>query len=516
MFSENDLKQISDRGIDLLTVEQQIAHFRKGFPFTNLVKPAVKGDGIQVYTLNRIKELEKYYDKHSGKLKVVKFVPASGAASRMFKSLFSFIEHVNRDHQENLLNEDKGFESVHYFIEHLQDFAFYHELARVMQASGLSLEECLNKKDYASVIEFLVEEKGLGYGNLPKGLILFHRYGDQSRRAMEEHLAEAALYAAGNDGRAYVHFTISPEHAEKFSAVLAGVKPVCEKKYNVKFDVSFSYQKPSTDTISVDMKNQPFREKDGSLVFRPGGHGALIENLKGIQADLVFVKNIDNVVPDRLKADTVTYKKAIAGLLLSLQKQTFSYVKLLEDGSAEPDQLEDIRLFAERNLSISIHEKYNVLSDFEKSRFLFNLLNRPIRVCGMVKNEGEPGGGPFWVINSRGEISLQIVESSQIDVNNPAQKTILNASTHFNPVDLVCAFRDFHGNFFDLNRFIDPETGFISVKSKNGKNLKALELPGLWNGAMAGWITVFVEVPIITFNPVKTVNDLLRQQHMPQ
>ncbi|MFU8842617.1 MAG: DUF4301 family protein [Bacteroidales bacterium] len=516
MFTENDLKQISGRGIDLRIVEQQIAHFRKGFPFANLVKPALKGDGIQVYASSRIEEFEGYYDKHSGGLKVVKFVPASGAASRMFKNLFSFIEHVNRDHQDKMLAEDTSFDSVHYFIEHIQDFAFYPELARTMEANGLSPEECLHQKDYASVIEFLVDEKGLGYGNLPKGLLLFHRYGTHSRRAMEEHLVEAALYATGNDGKSRVHFTISPEHSEKFRAVLADVKPAYEESYNVQLDVSFSYQKSSTDTISVDMDNKPFREKDGLLVFRPGGHGALIENLKGIDADIVFVKNIDNVVPDRLKAETVTYKKSLAGLLLSLQKQTFSYIKLLEDSSPEPDQLEDIRLFAEKNLSINISEKFDALSDFEKSRFLFRILNRPIRVCGMVKNEGEPGGGPFWVKNTKGEISLQIVESSQIDLNNPVQKTILNASTHFNPVDLVCAFRDFRGNLFDLTRFTDPETGFISVKSKNGKSLKALELPGLWNGAMADWITVFVEVPVITFNPVKTVNDLLRLQHLPQ
>jgi hypothetical protein len=516
MFTESDLKQISDRGIDLRTVEQQITHFRKGFPFANLVKPAVKGDGIQVYASGRIEELERYYDKHSGDLKVVKFVPASGAASRMFRNLFSFIEHVNRDDQDHMLEEETSFDSVHYFTEHLQDFAFYPELARVMQANGLSLEKCLHKKDYASVIEFLVDEKGLGYGNLPKGLILFHSYEVQSRRAMEEHLVEAALYATGNDGKARVHFTISPEHSEKFGAALAEVKPDYEESYNVQLDVSFSYQKSSTDTISVGMDNKPFREKDGSLVFRPGGHGALIENLKAIDADIVFIKNIDNVVPDRLKAETVKYKKALAGLLLSLQQQAFTYLHLLQDKDAEPDQLEDIRLFAEKNLSIYIPGKYDELSDSEKGRFLQRLLNRPIRVCGMVQNEGEPGGGPFWVKNSKGEILLQIVESSQIDQDNPEQKAILNASTHFNPVDLVCAFRDFHGNFFDLTRFIDPETGFISIKSKNGKSLKALELPGLWNGAMAGWITVFAEVPIITFNPVKTINDLLRQQHLPE
>jgi hypothetical protein len=516
MFTENDLIQIKKIGTDIRNVEMQIAHFRNGFPFASLVKPAVKGDGIQVYATSRIDELEKYYDKNRKGLKIVKFVPASGAASRMFKSLFSFLENVNRDDQEELLNKDKGPDSVHYFMNHLRDFAFYTELTRGMKENGMDPDECLLKKDYASIVEYLVDEKGMGYGTLPKGLLTFHKYGDSGRRAMEEHLVEAALYAAGNDRLAHVHFTISPEHSAKFSQALEEVKGRYEKQYNVQLMVSFSYQKPSTDTIAVDMENKPFRESDGSLVFRPGGHGALIENLKSIDADIVFVKNIDNVVPDRLKPETIKFKKALAGLLLSLQKQTFSYLNLLENNDAEPDQLEDIRLFAEKNLSISIAGGYDQLSDSGKSRFLEKLLNRPIRVCGMVKNEGEPGGGPFWVKSPEGEISLQIVESSQIDLNNPTQKEILNASTHFNPVDLVCAFKDFRGRQFDLNRYVDPQTGFISVKSKNGKNLKALELPGLWNGAMADWITIFVEVPVITFNPVKTVNDLLRKQHQPK
>jgi hypothetical protein len=516
MFTENDLSQIEKIGTDIQNVESQIGHFRKGFPFASLVKPAVKGDGIQVYSMNRIEELERYYDKNRDGLKIVKFVPASGAASRMFKNLFAFLEKVNRNDQEELLNMEKGPDSVHYFINHLRDFAFYPELAKVMQENGIEPEDCLRKKDFASIIESLVDEKGMGYGTLPKGLLLFHSYGDSLRTAMEEHLVEAALYAAGNDRLAHVHFTISPEHSEKFSQTLEEVKERYEKQYNVQLMVTFSYQKPSTDTIAVDMENKPFRESDGSLVFRPGGHGALIENLKGIDADIVFVKNIDNVVPDRLKPETVKYKKALAGLLLSLQKQTFSYLNLLENNDAEPDQLEDIRLFAEKNLSISIAGIYDHLSDSGKSRFLEKLLNRPIRVCGMVKNEGEPGGGPFWVQSQAGEVSLQIVESSQIDLNNPSQKEILSASTHFNPVDLVCAFKDYRGKQFDLNRYVDPQTGFISIKSKNGKNLKALELPGLWNGAMADWITIFVEVPVVTFNPVKTVNDLLRKQHQPK
>lgn len=503
------------KGTTLGLVEKQIEYFKKGFPFADLQKPAVKNDGITVFTEKRIDELVRFFEKNKHRYQIVKFVPASGAASRMFKELFHFLETVNQDDQSELLQSDTSFNSVYNFIKRLKDYAFYPELEASMARDGIAIDDCLEKKDYFTIIEYVVNAKGLDYGSLPKGLLSFHSYQGKGRKALEEHLVEAAHYATDSENNARVHFTVSPEHMDNFHKTLEQVKDHYEKTHQVKFDVSFSIQKPSTDTIAVDMNNEPFREVDGSLLFRPGGHGALIENLNELEGDVVFIKNIDNIVPDRLKPETTRYKKAIGGLLTSLREQAFDYLKRMELGNVDPENLEDIRFFAENDLNINIPDSYNTMGDSEKVAFLYRNLNRPIRVCGMVKNEGEPGGGPFWVKNSRGEISLQIVESSQINLSEPNQRSIVNAATHFNPVDLVCGLTDFKNNRFDLHQFIDPETGFISIKSKAGKNLKAQELPGLWNGAMADWITIFVEVPVITFNPVKTVNDLLRDQHQP-
>jgi hypothetical protein len=515
MFTKKDIQQIEKKGTTLDHVEKQIAYFKKGFPFADLQKPAVKNDGITVFSEKRINELVRFFEKNKDLYRIVKFVPASGAASRMFKELFHFLETVNRGEQAALLQSATGFNSISNFIERLKDFAFYPELETIMGRDGITVEECLNNKDYYTLIDYVVNARGLDYGSLPKGLLDFHSYEGKGRKPLEEHLVEAAMYATDAGGFARVHFTVSPEHLDNFSKTLEKVRDQYEKTYEVKFEVSFSIQKPSTDTIAVGLDNNPFREPDGSLLFRPGGHGALIENLNELEGDVVFIKNIDNVVPDRLKPETTRYKKAIGGLLTSLREQAFDYLRRMESGNVDPEILEDIRFYAENDLNINIPESYNYMGDPDKAAFLFKNLNRPIRVCGMVKNEGEPGGGPFWVKNSKGEISLQIVESSQINQSDPHQRDIVNAATHFNPVDLVCGLTDYKNNRFDLHQFIDPETGFISVKSKAGKNLKAQELPGLWNGAMADWITIFVEVPIITFNPVKTVNDLLRDQHQP-
>jgi hypothetical protein len=344
----------------------------------------------------------------------------------------------------------------------------------------------------------------------------FHAYSNENRFAIEEHLVEATNYCTNEDRVAKVHFTISPEHRNKFDEVISEIVPKFEARFNIRYDIRFSEQKPSTDTIAVDMENKPFRNNDGTLLFRPGGHGALIENLNDLDEDIIFVKNIDNIVPDRLRDETYRYKKAIGGLLMQLQEKSFDYLDLLDGGNLEADELEEMREFASHSLMIDIPDAYDGYSEMEKIDFLFTKLNRPMRVCGMVKNEGEPGGGPFWVKNTEGEISLQIVESSQMNLKEPGQVEIVSKATHFNPVDLVCSKYNFEGIKFDLNEYIDPATGFISIKSKDGRDLKALELPGLWNGAMADWITIFVETPLITFNPVKTVNDLLRPQHQPK
>ena len=507
MFTKKDLAQIKSKGIDIKTVELQIKNFNNGFPYANLVKPATIGDGLVALDEQQESRLIGFYEDVSRKKMIVKFVPASGAASRMFKNLFGFLEESGSG-----LSNDR-FHSVGNFFEHIKDFAFYEDLKDVMGKDGIDIEEKIGNKEYAVILEYLLYEKGLGYGKLPKGILKFHKHVDGHRMPVEEHIVESIEYGVSKEKNAFIHFTVSPEHLDNFRTEIEVLRKKYEDATGISFNISFSIQKPSTDTIAVDMDNNPFRDNDGNLVFRPGGHGALIENLSELDADLVFIKNIDNVVPDRMKGDTARYKKALGGMLLSVQKKTFEYLLKLEMNTIEEPLFNEIKTFAQKELNITFPEEFERYSAEEKRKFLFSQLNRPVRVCGMVKNEGEPGGGPFWVKNSKGEISLQIVESSQIDQNNPGQKKILEEATHFNPVDLVCGIKNYRGERFDLKQFIDIETGFISIKSKDGRSLKAQELPGLWNGAMADWITIFVEVPVSTFNPVKTVNDLLREQH---
>ena len=324
---------------------------------------------------------------------------------------------------------------------------------------------------------------------------------------------EAAKYATNTDGTAMLHFTVSPEHEQMFKDTVDKLKDSYEKKYGVRYEITYSCQKPSTDTVAIDANGALFREKDGKLLFRPGGHGALIENLNDLGQEIVFIKNIDNIVPETRMEATVTYKKVLAGLLLQLQQKTFEYLELLDEGGLTDDDLNEIIRFAQDKLMIDIPDFVKAYEPMEKIDYLYDLLNRPMRVCGMVKNEGEPGGGPFWVRNDDDEVSLQIIESSQINHGNEAQEAIFQGATHFNPVDLVCGCWNYKGEAFNLTEYVDPNTGFVSNKSKDGRELKALELPGLWNGAMADWITLFVEVPIETFNPVKTVNDLLKPMH---
>ena len=515
MFTKNDLKQFESKGISVSLIEQQIENFKHGFPYADLIKPAIPGDGIKTFNHSEVDRLVSYFDNNVKQKTVIKFVPASGAASRMFQNLFNFLDEVKTQNQEEILAKDKGFNSVYNYLEKIKKFAFFTDLAEKLQKANLDVESLILKKDNIPLVAYLVEDKGLGYGNLPKGLLKFHQYKDHERLAMEEHLVEAGAYAVDGNRVARVHFTVSPEHMQKFKQALEGVQKKYEKELNVSFRVGFSVQKSSTDTLAVDADNTPFREMDGSILFRPAGHGALIENLNDLDQDVVFVKNIDNVVPDRLKPETVRFKKVIGGLLLQLQEESFDHLTSIEQGNLTHINITAIREFAEKKLNVNIPVRFDSLSQEDKIIFLKKHLDRPIRICGMVKNEGEPGGGPFWVKNSQGEISLQIVESSQINMSDPKQVENLKAATHFNPVDLVCGLKNYKGKKFDLPQFVDPETGFISVKSKGGKSLKAQELPGLWNGAMANWNTVFVEVPLITFNPVKTVNDLLRDQHQP-
>lgn len=504
MLTKHDEQQLAAKGISIPTFEGQLNNFKTGFPYLKVDGAATIGSGIVKLTDDQTKEFIEIWDKYKAEnYDILKFVPASGAASRMFKNLFAFLD-------SDYNNPTTDFEK--YFFANIKQFAFYDELNKTcLTLHNKGVEELVETEKYKTVVAALLKEDGMNYGQLPKGLLLFHKYDEGIRTAMEEHLVEAAQYASTN-GKAQVHFTVSEEHIELFKQKVEEKKSYYEQMFNVSYDISFSTQKASTDTVAANPDNTPFRNDDGSLLFRPGGHGALIQNLNELNADIVFIKNIDNVVPDHLKDETTKWKKIIAGVLVELQQKCFDYLKLLKSSQYDKQDILTVKDFLEHELCCKLdHAK--AMSDIELVDFLIEKLNRPIRVCGMVKNSGEPGGGPFFVYNADNTISLQILESSQLDVNNPETMNMFTKGTHFNPVDLVCATKDYKGNKFNLPDFVDPLTGFISKKSKNGKELKALELPGLWNGAMSNWNTIFVEVPAITFNPVKTVNDLLREQH---
>lgn len=467
---------MEEHGLTPAALETQLKNFREGFPFLPVTRAASCGDGIRVLDAAGIEQAAARYDRAKESLRVVKFVPASGAATRMFKDLFEFVR------------EGRRTAVVGELLANRRRFAFWPELRTIVGDDA----------DELRTVENIVAE-GLRYGETPKGLVSFHRYGDEVRKAVEEHLVEGAQYAAAG-GEVKIHFTVSPEHLTRFEALLAEKIPGYESRFGVKYRISFSVQDPSTDTLAVNPDCTPFRRADGRLLFRPAGHGALIGNLGKIDADIVFVKNIDNVTTDARRGDTVLYKKALAGVLLALQERIFEYLMALEVPGAE---LEPIAAFIENELCVKLPKDYG-------TALLRQVLDRPIRVCGMVRNEGEPGGGPFWVTGADGLETLQIAESNQIA---PEKQELMRLATHFNPVDLVCSFRTSKGGRFDLQEFVDPATGFISRKSDGGRELLAQELPGLWNGAMARWNTVFVEVPITTFSPVKVVTDLLRPEH---
>lgn len=467
---------MEEHGLTPAALETQLKNFREGFPFLPVTRAASCGDGIRVLDAAGIEQAAARYDRAKESLRVVKFVPASGAATRMFKDLFEFVR------------EGRRTAVVGELLANRRRFAFWPELRTIIGDDA----------DELRTVENIVAE-GLRYGETPKGLVSFHRYGDEVRKAVEEHLVEGAQYAAAG-GEVKIHFTVSPEHLTRFEALLAEKIPGYESRFGVKYRISFSVQDPSTDTLAVNPDCTPFRRADGRLLFRPAGHGALIGNLGKIDADIVFVKNIDNVTTDARRSDTVLYKKALAGVLLALQERIFEYLMALEVPGAE---LETIAAFIENELCVKLPKDYG-------TALLRQVLDRPIRVCGMVRNEGEPGGGPFWVAGADGLETLQIAESNQIA---PEKRELMRSATHFNPVDLVCSFRTSKGGRFDLREFVDPATGFISRKSDGGRELLAQELPGLWNGAMARWNTVFVEVPITTFSPVKVVTDLLRPEH---
>jgi hypothetical protein len=518
-FSHADRRQMKGLGITEDQVRAQLEVFRKTSFFVHLDRFCTPQDGVQ-----RIprEETEKYLDLHRGaaqKGRFTKFVPASGAATRMFQSLLQ-IYHLPQflDVEELRRRVECGVSVACDFLTFMQSirrFAFVEDLEAVIGRDGLSLDALIERNEFRTILDYVLTERGLNFCSAPKGLIKFHKYSTECRTAFEEHMVEAARYISHGGGLCGIHFTISPEHEMRFMRLSEKIKRSYEERFGVSYDICFSFQKESTNTIAVDANNQPFREISGRLVFRPGGHGALIENLNDLKGDLIYIKNVDNLVPDHFGETTAFWKKVLGGYLVEIQETVHGHIRKLKD-SMSLELIEEADRFAREKLLIQFPRAYETCSLEEKHAFLLDELNRPIRVCGVVKNIGEPGGAPFWVKGKKGSLSLQIVEKAQVNSNCPEQQRIWMSSTHFNPVDIVCAVRDYEDKLFDLRQYVDPEAVFITKKSKDGRELKALELPGLWNGAMSDWITIVVDVPRITFNPVKTVFDLLKPEHQPE
>jgi hypothetical protein len=511
---EADRRQIAALGMDEEHLHAQLETFRASDSFVALNRPCTLEDGVFRITSVETTRYIELQEEAALKGRFAGFVPASGAASRMFQTLTRAYHDLRGGGRidRRITADNSAFRDLFRFADAIEELAFFEDLQDALSRDGLSLESLIAQQHFLPVLEYLLTPRGLNYDALPKGLLRFHRYPDERRTAFQEHLVDAAFYTVDERRRCKIHFTVSPEHEDAFRKHLESVRHKYESRYGVTYEVGFSLQRPSTNTVAVDLENRPFRDMDGKLVFRPGGHGALLGNLNDLGGDLVYIKNIDNVVPDRLKETAVVWKKVLGGFLVDVQDRVRSLLKGMERGLSQGD-IESAGRFAKEKLLIHLPESFEGWTNEQKSRFLLEKLNRPIRVCGVVPNAGEPGGAPFWVQNRKGGLSVQIVEKAQVDFASPEQNSVWMSSTHFNPVDIVCAVRDTFGKPFDLTRYVDPAAVFISRKSKDGRELKALELPGLWNGAMADWITLIVEVPSITFNPVKTVFDLLRPEH---
>ncbi|MFH1277304.1 MAG: DUF4301 family protein [Candidatus Eisenbacteria bacterium] len=515
IFTKEDRKQLEGAGISLEEGLRQIALFENPPGFTKLARVCVPGDGIRRLVESEVEEALAAYERARLGDRFLKFVPASGAATRMFQSLLFFRnetrEWSRREIEREAAKGTEHFPELKRFLEGLSRFPFAGALRDTLEEAGEDPAALLQNGSYRPILGALLDPAALDFARLPKGLIPFHGTEDEARTPFEQHLIEAALYARNADGSCRLHFTVSPEHEEAFRRLLERVRPGLEERFGIRYEVNFSAQKPSTDTLAADESNRPFREKNGRLLVRPGGHGALIENLGETEGDIVFIKNIDNVTPRQLTAEVCGWKKALAGHLTRVQERIFRLLARLDEG-ADNRVVEEAMIFLKEDLGVE-PPAGKAPAGGDAHRFVTEKLDRPLRVCGMVPNTGDPGGGPFWVTGEDGSASLQIVESAQIDPRSDAQQEILKASTHFNPVDLVCALRDRRGNPYDLRGHVDESAVFISVKSKDGRTLKAFERPGLWNGAMADWNTVFVEVPAETFSPVKRVTDLLKEEH---
>ena len=519
LFSHADRQQMTALGITEDQVRAQLEIFRKASFFVHLDRFCTPQDGVQKIPL---KDTDRYLEMHRKAARggrFTKFVPASGAATRMFQSLLQIYHLPHFLEYEELHRRAEGGVSVAcdflVFMEAIKRFAFVEDLQAAMDRDGYSLDGLIEQNQFRTILEYILTERGLNLGSIPKGLLKFHRYPVECRTAFEEHMVEAAHYLSHGSGLCSIHFTVAPEFEAQFKQLSEKMKRCYEERFGVSYDICFSFQKESTNTIAVDSDNRLFRDRLGRLVFRPGGHGALIENLNDLKGDLIYIKNVDNLIPDHLRDTTIFWKKVLGGYLVEIQEIVHGYVRGLKE-EISPGVIASADRFAREKLLIQFPKAYETCSLEEKHSFLLDELNRPIRVCGVVQNVGEPGGAPFWVKSKKGTLSLQIVEKAQVNCSCPQQQKIWMSSTHFNPVDLICAVRDHEGKPFDLRQYVDPEAVFITRKFKDGRELKALELPGLWNGAMSDWITIVVDVPRITFNPVKTIFDLLKPEHQPE
>ncbi len=513
MFVDKDIQQIYKKGITIEQIKAQITRLKDGMTHSKLVGAATIGKGIEAYDDEETKALIQYYETHKKDLSILKFVPASGAATRMFKFLFLFLKNYNpsKENINDFINRQNNT-LIETFILNFEKFPFYKEVLSKAKTSISGFEDLSEGEKYVHFVKIMLDEEGLNYSFLPKGLLPFHQYEDENVTAFQEHLLESTLYASSN-GNSNLHFTVSEKHHSLFNDELSKVKPFLEAETGTKFNVTFSYQKEETETIALTAKDEVFRNEDDSILFRPAGHGALLENLNDLDHDIIFIKNIDNIVVADKNIEVSNYKKLLAGVLLEAQEKVFDYLRKLDSGNLTEADFNLMILFLRYRLNVPMNVEFDTFSTLEKIAYLKDKFNRPIRVCGMVKNEGEPGGGPFWVKGKDGDVSLQIVEFAQIDFSKTGQQGIVYKATHFNPTDLVCGVKNYKGEKFNLKEFVDHDAAFITIKTHNGIDIKALELPGLWNGSMAYWNSIFVAVPLETFNPVKMVNDLLKPAH---
>lgn len=514
-FTAQDLEQIKEYGLEISKINEQLKHLKNGIDKTVLISAATNNNGIIRLDPHEFVSKSAFFDAHKANLKLLKFVPASGAASRMFKFLNTFLNEFDIENESiNAYINRKKDNELAVFIVGMDKLPFFKEVYKKLKEIYTGFDALPRDFKNYYFIKTLLSPDYFDYANKPKGILPFHVYVNNIATPIEEHLYECGYYSCVK-GISNLHFTVSEEHQAQFEIILNSIKHLVEEETKTKVAVDYSFQKKSTDSIAVNPLNEPLRDANGRLIFRPGGHGALIENLNALDADVIFVKNIDNVILHNNESIAL-YKKALGGILLEIQQKVFSFLEQIENNTFGEDQVEEVVSFFKEKFHREAKEGFDSKNLEQKIELIKLALDRPIRVCGMVKNEGEPGGGPFWVRNANGEVSLQIVESSQIDLDNTQQLEIFESSTHFNPVDLVCGIKNYKGQKFDLTQFVDHNSGFIVEKAILGQKLKAYELPGLWNGAMANWLTIFVQVPLITFNPVKTVNDLLKTAHQRQ